>query len=76
MEPNYMRPGTGAEVILLINIYSYQFEGCQDEEKPPMRYLYLLWYYCLKFSLTWQYLAGAEARADIMDKGGAAAENK
>ena len=37
MEPNYMRPGTGAEVILLINIYSYQFEGCQDEEKPTLR---------------------------------------
>ena len=40
MEPNYLRPGAGAELIFLINIYCSQFGGCQDEEKPPLRQIY------------------------------------
>ena len=35
----YLKPGAGANIIFLINIYCSQFEGCQDEEKPPMSHI-------------------------------------
>ena len=34
-----MRPGAGAEIVFLINIYCSQFGGCWDEEKTPLRHI-------------------------------------
>ena len=36
---NYLRPGAGAEIVFLINIYCSQFGGCWDEEKTPSRHI-------------------------------------
>ena len=69
--------GAGAEIIFSINIYCSQFGGT---EKQPLRHIS---YGTLLYnSFQWQYRseagagAGAGAGAEVMDKGGAGAENK
>ena len=65
-------PGAGAEIIFLIKIYGTQSGSCEDEEKlisTPISIVLLLYN-----SFKWQYIAGAGA--EILDKGGAGAENK
>ena len=50
----------------------------QDEEKPQLIHIYCIMVLLLQYSFKWQYMAesGAEAGAEIKDKGGAGAENK
>ena len=84
---NYLLPvtGTGAQIIYIYfkDIYCIQFGGCWDKEKPPLRRISegTTYRYCnvkVWYSFKWQNMAGAvaEAGAEIMDKGGAGAENK
>ena len=70
----YSRPGAGAEIICLINIYC---RGGKDEEKPPLRHISYGTTF-INYSFKWQYMAdaGAGAKTEIRDKGGAGAENK
>ena len=72
---NDLRPEAGAEIIFLINIYFSQFGGWYDEEKPPLRHTATVFLMVLQLE-QWQYLAGAGAGAEIMENGGAGAENR
>ena len=75
---NYLRPGAGAEIIFLINIFYPQF-GLDAGMKKNLLKDYFVWYTVLplKYSFKWQYMAGAGAGAgaESMDKGGAGAKN-
>ena len=66
-----LRPGAGAEIIFIINIFCCQFGGCQVEEKLISTSISMV--LLLQNSFKWQYymaVAGAGAGAEIMDKGG------
>ena len=58
-----MRPGAGAEIICLINIYWSQFGGCQDEEQPVSTSFGMA--LLVQISFKWQYMAGASAGAGV-----------
>ena len=77
---NYLRSIAGTEFIFLINIYSSQFGGCQDEDKLVSTSFGMV--LLLQNSFKWQCIAGAGAGdgdgvgAKIRNNGGAGAENK